>query len=370
MAKRRGIFERLLKDGRVAYDVKYRDQFGQQHMKTLYRVREAEAFRDSVKTDIRAGTYIPPKNITVEEAASKWLKLREDSVRETTLTTYNAAVKWITGYFSLTGEEKAHTRSLLLRNVTLENCKEFVSYLQREGLAAGTIDKIVTVLKSIFQEAVDHDNLAKNPTRLLKKPKAPRKRKWVPTPEQMGEIIKKIEPFYRMLFKTLPITGLRISECIALKWPDVDFNQGWIVVDESVQNGEFKGTKTDSSTAVVFVPDWLLEELKLHRVQQSLELEENVLNLVFTNKDGGVINRYNLYHRVWVPVLKELGLPICGFHTARRYYASRLVASGINLNTVKEQMRHSDIKMTDEYTYLLPSNIRKDINEKLSPFPK
>lgn len=371
MTKRPGIKSRQLRDGRMAYDVKYRDQFKKQHMKTFYKVREAEAFRDSIKTDIRSGVYVPPKNITIQEAAEKWLKLREDSIRGTTLGTYRAAIKWIIEYFHQPVgekeiEKKMAPKSLLLRNISLENCKEFVSYLQRKKLAPATISKIVTVLKSIFQEAADNDNIAKNPTRLLKKPKIPKAKRYIPTAKEIDQFIENIDEFYRPLTETLAYTGLRISEALALRWENIDLKGGWLSVEQTIQSGQFFPTKTDESMGRVAIPDWLVDKLRLHKARQSVELDKNKFNLVFTNKSGAPINRHNFYHREWKEALQKTGLPLFGFHTLRHFYASELVARGIDIKTVQEQVRHSSIEMTGNiYTHTNHQKVRQDINEKL-----
>lgn len=350
--------------------LKYRDQFGLQHMKTFYRVKEAEAFLDRTKTEVRDEVYVAPKKISVEEATEKWLDLRKDSIRATTLGTYTAALKWITGYFQqqLTDEEKEKglkPKSLPLRSVSLEKCKEFVGFLQREELAPATINKIVTVLKSVFQEAVDHNYIAKNPTRLLKKPKVPQTKIYIPTAEDVDTLIEKMDEFYRPLIETLAYTGFRISEALALKWGDIDFEKGWISVERTIQKGEFYGVKSDESMGNVAIPDWLIEKLRVHKARQSVELENNDFNLLFTNRNGGPINRHNLYHREWTDALEKAKLPTFGFHTLRHFYASQLVLVNMNPKVIKEQLRHSDIKMTDKYTHLYRSNVRDDINKKL-----
>lgn len=49
------------------------------------------------------------------------------------------------------------------------------------------------------------------------------------------------------------------------------------------------------------------------------------------------------------------------FHTLRHTFVSRLVASGIDLYSVKELMGHSDISMTQRYSHLSPEGLRNAI---------
>ena len=58
----------------------------------------------------------------------------------------------------------------------------------------------------------------------------------------------------------------------------------------------------------------------------------------------------------WCRTLKKAGVEDFRFHDLRHTYASHLVMAGVDMNTVKELMGHSDIRMTVRYSHCSPKH--------------
>jgi integrase len=134
-------------------------------------------------------------------------------------------------------------------------------------------------------------------------------------------------------------TGLRRGELFSLRWIDIDFDKKALTVHGA----------TAKSRQSRYIP---LNKIALSSLLEWREYQSKHL-LVFPSKDGKRLQHVN---RAWSIVLREADIHSFRWHDQRHHFASKLVMAGVDLNTVRELLGHSDIKMTLRYAHLAPEH--------------
>ena len=132
-------------------------------------------------------------------------------------------------------------------------------------------------------------------------------------------------------------TGLRRGEVFNLRWEDIDLQRAMLTVSGASAKSGYTRHVPLNETARATLEAW--------------RRQSTGADLVFPNKDGRAFDNCNTS---WESVLKEARITGFRWHDMRHTFASKLVMAGVDLNTVRELLGHSDIKMTLRYAHLAP----------------
>ncbi len=135
-------------------------------------------------------------------------------------------------------------------------------------------------------------------------------------------------------------TGLRRGELFALTWEKVDLEGRNITVTGA--------TAKSGKTRHIPLNSEVLDVLRDWQKQSNCKT-----GLVFKGRKGG---KFDNVGRSWATVLEHAEISDFRWHDLRHTFASRLVMAGVDLNTVRELLGHSDYQMTLRYAHLAPAH--------------
>lgn len=142
-------------------------------------------------------------------------------------------------------------------------------------------------------------------------------------------------------------TGLRRGEALALTWDAIDFDRGILTVkpiDAKSSKVRYIPLNTPTKEMLMAWRDWC-----------------GPARYVFEGPNGQPMHDVRT---AWEGVLKSAGIDGFRWHDLRHTFASWLVIRGVDLNTVRELMGHSDYATTLRYAHLAPE-VRAEAVERL-----
>lgn len=233
---------------------------------------------------------------------------------------------------------------------------------------------VVRLLRSIIEYAMVHDFCSdKDQVKIMallsniKVKKSTDNQKlmfW--TPEQFNKFIDTFngcDEKWKYFFLTTYYCALRIGEVLALKWADFSYKHSKISVNKTLdRQSEIALTKTESSNAIVDMPNWLATDLNQFKID--LGATNNDYMFFKKNTCRTVARRMMEKHE------KMANLPHIKFHCLRHSIASYLINSGENVLIVSKHLRHSNTEQTlNTYSHIFPK-ITNGIFDKLTTTPK
>jgi integrase len=243
-----------------------------------------------------------------------------------------------------------------IREVMPLHLERIKKNMTKAGRAARTIQYCLAVVRQVFNYAsMNNLFVGKNPAGAsggVPRPKVDNRRTRFLTREEavdlLHELAKRSKSLHDMALFSL-YTGSRAGEVFSLQWSDVDLFQGTAML---------KDTKSGKNRAV-----FLTDEVKAMLVHRRPE-DVQATSLVFLGRDGAKILRISKSFERAVDELKfNEGVADrrqrVTFHTLRHTFASWLAIDGINPFHLKELLGHSDLKLTERYSHLSESTLKK-----------
>ncbi|MCZ2153793.1 MAG: site-specific integrase [Bryobacterales bacterium] len=222
------------------------------------------------------------------------------------------------------------------------------------------------ILNQALKQAVLWRILVFNPCDAAKPPRQEKTEMRALSPEQARRFLAVArEDDYAALWELALTTGMRPSEYLALQWSDIDWRNGTVHIQRSIDrmpNGEwsFGENKTRRSRRPVKLSQGTLDALRQWReVQDGVRRDAGERwqehGLIFTAANGSPADRHNLTRRRFRAILETAGLPAIRLYDLRHTYATLALSAGVPVKVVSEQLGHAGVALTlDVYSHVLP----------------
>ena len=314
--------------------------------------REAEIELVRLKASADRGEYVDPSKLTLVEFLDQWEAWAASQVSAKTLERYHElAAHHVKPHIGNARVQKLKTVNFAVLYGKLQKAKP-----EGAGLAPRTIGHVHRLLHRVFGHAVKWGIVVINPVTAAEPPRVQRTEIQILAPDQIKLVLQALRGrrLYGVALTGLA-TGMRRGEIVALRWGDIDLDNGKIRVDRSLEqtNGglAFKEPKTKAGRRVVSIPSSVIAELRNHwREQQEDRLALGMGkagndDLVFPRWDGSPWPPDRL-SSTWAKTISTLKLPKVTFHALRHTHASQLIAAGLDVVTVSRRIGHSNPTVT------------------------
>jgi integrase len=330
---------------------------GRTRQRYLATQLEAEQVLNEMLYEQRRGMLATGPNQTLKQLLEHWLEhVQKHAVRVNhyinTRTIIRKHILPVLGHIQLRHLNEQHIQALYAQKLD-------------EGKAAKTIHHMHGVLHKALAQAVMWRLVSRNVCDGVTLPRLGRYEYQTLSAEQAQKLLEIAKGHRLEMLLTLALTtGMRQGELLGLHWQDIDFDHGTLQVRRSVSRVRGQGykelePKTPSSRRMLALPQFVLEMLKQHRIDQD-ELRQKaggewqVHDLVFCNKYGSFL-RPDRVRKQFQQLLVDAGLPYMRFHDLRHSAATIFMKMGVPAKVVQEILGHSNITITlGIYSHVLP----------------
>lgn len=338
--------------------------------------RKAMAYENQLATN-RSDNV---KKVTLYEYLIDWLQTyKRMSVKNTTYDGLEYAIEIRIKPFDIA--------NIQLNNLSTQLCQQYINELvnSNKKYSLATITKTYNLLNNCLNHAEGVGDINKNPMAFVKLPSADKVQ--TATKEatfftsnevklicsQARKVYSNNKPvyYYGDIIILLIYTGMRIGECLGLKWNDIDFENNTICIDNTIS---VVTNRNENSNKKTMVTDTFPKTKKsIRKIPMSNKAKDALLHFqslsesfiteqsyVVISKNGKPSNARNI-RRTLDSILEGCGLKKkninegYGLHSLRHTFVSMLLNKGVDIKIISELVGHEKVSTTyNIYAHLIP----------------
>lgn len=168
---------------------------------------------------------------------------------------------------------------------------------------------------------------------------------------------------YRFMFLLMYYAGLRVSECLGLKYGD--FRDGIIHISRQYYRSELKNPKYDSFRRIPAHAE-ITRGLKIHEDSHRMNMKKHNYNtdFIFTTSKGNPLDYHNVRDS-FVRFYKRNDIPIKNLHAYRATFCTELCRAGVPLEVGSKLMGHKNISVTAKHYALVKQDVQIEAINRL-----
>lgn len=282
------------------------------------------------------------------EVVEMWLKEKKNYIKESTYAYYSFEAK--NYIIPVLGDKQ-------VEEVTEELIQKSVLEWQNSGMNNGrplkksTVQNLVMLIKQVFKYAIKKQLMQEHFLEIHFIPQEGGKALRVFSPEEQNKLIQAV--LSHLTYKTFGIllsinSGLRIGELCALKWNDIDLENGMIHVSKTLQR-IYMRDRMPRTQIIITAP-------KTETSIRDIPLSGRVCQLIKTfqdlKEDGYVLTNTKefieprSFRKFYGDFLARYDIIPLHFHCLRHTFATRCIESGADYKSVSEILGHTTITTT------------------------
>ena len=242
----------------------------------------------------------------------------------------------------------AHLGRRAAASLTRSDLSHFAAKRRDAGLSPATANRSLRLLKAALRLAVDDAELERLPCP-IKMVREARPAPTILSAEQIRQLLAKAKPRVRIVLLTAAHTGMRNSELRSLLWRDVDFAGGAIKIRVKPEAPDF--VPKNHAERLIDCSTTLLRALREHRMR--LKRTKDADWVFQRNEQSGSRWPLKALCAAVRAAFESAGLydhdTKPGLHMLRRSFASLALASGTDVETVRDLGGWSGLGVVQRY---------------------
>jgi integrase len=271
----------------------------------------------------------------LEEKYAPWLKSRNPKTAEKTIKAFESSFPTLMDF--------------QLSDINAWEIEKWRNKRLTDGVKPATTNRQINTIKGCLSRAVEWGAIDSHDLNKVKTLTVDNSKVRYLSKDEEARLRDKLQicdtDFLEVIVILALNTGMRKGELLSLEWNHVNFDNKILTVD--FQNAKSGNTRHLPLNTQAF------------NTLKQWQQETDGVGFVFKDKNNAQLKDFPY---VWGALLDEAQITNFRFHDLRHHFASKLVMASVDLNTVRELLGHSDLKMTLRYAHLAPEHKAAAVN--------